>query len=75
MIPPKNLSTIYESLQQQNPKGCGAVKRRSIPKSLPEWSVLGFKDVNGNQLPQRSDIEARMIAPDGINGKELSFKK
>tara|TARA_Y100001970_G_scaffold285051_1_gene403750 strand:+ start:130 stop:1161 length:1032 start_codon:yes stop_codon:yes gene_type:complete len=69
VIPPKNLSTIYESLQQQNPKGCGAVKRRSIPKSLPEWSVLGFKDVNGNQLPQRSDIEARMIAPDGINGK------
>ena len=46
--------------------GC---KRRSVPKSLPEWSNLGFKTINDTQLPQRSDLEARLVAPDGINGR------
>ena len=69
VIPPKNIDEIYPSLQQANPKGCGAVKRRSIPKSLPEWSNLGFKTITKSELPQRLDLEARLIAPDGVKGR------
>ena len=69
VIPPENIEEIYPSLKQENPKGCGAVKRRSIAKSLPEWSNLGFKDINKSELPLRSDLEARLIAPDGIQGR------
>ena len=69
VTPPSNISEIIDSLKQNNPKGCGAVKSRSIPKSLPEWIELGFKDVNGNPLPTRSDLEARLVYPDGISGK------
>ena len=54
---------------QENPKGCGAVKRRSIQKSLPEWSELGFKTIQNTTLPQRSDLEARLVAPDGIEDR------
>ena len=68
-MPPKNIKNIYSSLQQKNPKGCGAVKRRSISKTLPEWSELGFKTINNTILPQRSDLEARLVAPDGIEGR------
>ncbi len=69
VIPPSNILEIIDSLKQNNPKGCGAVKSRSIPKSLPEWTKLGFKDTNGNPLPQRIDLEARLVYPDGVKGK------
>ena len=69
ILPPKNIESIYSSLQQINPKGCGAVKRRSIKKTLPEWSQLGFKNIDESMLPQRSDLEARLVSPDGINGR------
>ena len=69
VVPPENIEEIYTSLQQENPKGCGAVKRRSIAKSLPEWSNLGFKTITKSELPQRLDLEARLIAPDGVKGR------
>jgi len=67
--PPKNIEYIYPSLKQDNPKGCGAVKRRSIAKSLTEWSNLGFKTIENKQLPQRKNLEARLVAPDGLKGR------
>ena len=30
---------------------------------------MGFKDVNGNILPKRDDLEARLVSPDGIEGR------
>ncbi len=69
VLPPENIKTLYSSLEQKNPKGCGAVKRRSISKTLPEWSKLGFRSVNNTKLPQRSDLEARLVAPDGLEGR------
>jgi membrane-bound lytic murein transglycosylase B len=69
VLPPKNIKNFYSSLEQENPKGCGAVKRRSIPKTLPEWSKLGFKTINSTDLPKRADLEARLVAPDGIDGR------
>ena len=69
VIPPQNISKFYESLKQVNVKGCGAVKSRSIPKTLSEWSKLGFLDINYNLLPKRNDLEARLVSPDGIKGR------
>ena len=70
MLPPKNISSSFiDSIKQVNPKGCGAVKRRSIPKTLSEWSKLGFTKINGDPLPIRDDLEARLIMPDGIDGR------
>ena len=43
---------IYESFQQNNPKGCGAVKSRIVAKSLNEWSNLGFLTIDGKTLPK-----------------------
>ena len=66
---PENINTFYDDLKQLNPKGCGAVKSRSIPKKLTEWIDLGFKNIDGTDLPKRNDLEARLVAPDGINSR------
>ena len=68
IIPPKNINLIYSNLQQKNPKGCGAVKSRSIEKTLMEWNNLGFKTINDTTLPLRKDLRARLVAPDGLDG-------
>ncbi len=69
VLPPPNISKFYDSLKQKNPKGCGAVKSRSIPKTLFEWNSLGFKTIDGEILPKRDNLEARLIAPDGLEGR------
>ncbi len=69
VLPPSNISSIYQSFKQDNPKGCGAVKRRSKPMTLSKWSNLGFTKINGDPLPIRNDLEARLIMPDGLDGR------
>ncbi len=69
VTPPNNDEKFYEKFKQINPKGCGAVKSRSIPKKLTEWNKLGFRDINGNLLPNNNTINARLVAPDGVNGR------
>ena len=69
VLPPNNISSIYKAFEQDNPKGCGAVKRRSKPKTLSEWSKLGFKKIDGDPLPSRDDLESRLIMPDGVDGR------
>ncbi len=69
VIPPNDINEFFEQIQQTNPKGCGAVKSRSVAKSLNEWSNLGFLTIDGKTLPKRNDLEARLIAPDGTEGR------
>ena len=69
VLPPKNFASIVETFKQDNPKGCSAVKSRSIPKTLKEWSDLNFTNINGDPLPIRNDLESRLIMPDGIDGR------
>ena len=64
-----NYLTSINKNPQTNAKGCCAVKSRSIPKFLNEWSKLGFLSIDGQPLPSRNNLEARLIAPDGINGR------
>ena len=67
--PPININALFQKIQQDKPKGCSAVKSRSIPKKLSEWSELNFTNIDGTILPLRDDLEARLIAPDGIDGR------
>ena len=67
--PPKNFKKIYDNFKQKNPKGCGAVKSRSVSKSLKEWSDLGFTNIDGSSIPTKYGLEARLIAPDGLDGR------
>ena len=67
--PPENIEQIFDSLKQKNPKGCRAVKSRSVPKTLAEWQKLGFRNINNQDLPKRKDLQARLISPDGIKGR------
>ena len=69
VIPPNNISSIFNSLKQTNPKGCGAVKSRSVSKYLNEWQKLGFRSIENADLPKIKNIEARLVSPDGINGR------
>ena len=39
------------------------------PKKLLEWSDLGFLNIDKSSLPTRNNLEARLIAPDGIDGR------
>ena len=69
VLPPINLNSFYDDLKQENPKGCGAVKSRSVAKTLSEWNNLGFRKLNGDNLPNRNDLEARLIVPDSLKDK------
>ena len=69
VLPPKNIDLIYESLKQDSPKGCGAVKSRSKPYKLTHWINLGFTNIDGSTLPNRDNLEARLVSPDGVNGR------
>ena len=69
VLPPENIDLIYESLKQKNPKGCYAVKTMSVEKKLTEWNELGFRKIDGTNLPIYNNIKGRLVAPDGINGR------
>ena len=66
---PKNFNSFIDELKQVDPKGCGAVKSRTIVKTLFEWNKLGFTNLDGSALPNRKNLEARLIFPDGVEGR------
>ena len=66
---PKNFNSFANELKQVDPKGCGAVRSRTVVKTLYEWSKLGFTNLDGSALPNRRNLEARLIFPDGVEGR------
>ena len=68
VLPPNDINDIYNSLKQQNPKGCYAVKTMSVKKTLKEWFELGFKKLDNSNFSS-NDIHARLVAPDKIEGR------
>ena len=36
---------------------------------MNEWADLGFLTIDRKILPKRNDLEARLIMPDGIDGR------
>lgn len=41
----------------------------SIKKSLPEWSAMGVRAVNGSALPQKPEIVGSVVIPDDATGR------
>ena len=66
--PPENIDSMFETLKQENPKGCYAVKTMSIEKSKDEWIELGFTIKNKKMIGNTEDM-LRLVTPDGINGR------
>lgn len=42
---------------------------KKITKSLPEWSRLGIRNVDGSALPNDANVRAFVVVPQGANGK------
>jgi len=69
VLAPNNIDEIYENIKQKGAKGCSAVKSRSVAKTLSEWQKLGFRSIDGKDLPTNNNLEARLIAPDGTKNR------
>lgn len=68
---PKGFAAKLPSLMPADPpKGCRALKKLSVEKTLPEWSKLGITEANGAPLPQRP-LKASLVLPDGPGGAAL----
>lgn len=52
------------------PRGCRALRKLSIRKTLPEWQVLGVRRADGRALPKR-DLKASLALPEGPGGPAL----
>ena len=66
--PPINIDSFYDTLKQENPKGCYAVRTMSKEKNLSEWSNLGFKIKNEFAIDDSNPM-MKLVAPDGIDGR------
>jgi membrane-bound lytic murein transglycosylase B len=52
------------------PRGCRALKKLSVTKTLPEWSKLGVTRAGGKPLPTRP-LMASLVLPEGPQGPAL----
>lgn len=52
------------------PRGCRAMKKLSVERTLPEWSGLGVTRADGRPLPTRP-LKASLVQPDGPDGAAL----
>jgi membrane-bound lytic murein transglycosylase B len=52
------------------PRGCRALKKLSVAKTLPEWSKLGVTRTDGKPLPTRP-LMASLVLPEGPEGPAL----
>jgi membrane-bound lytic murein transglycosylase B len=54
----------------ERPKGCRALAKISVQKTLPEWAALGIRRADGGPLPPRP-LKASLVVPEGAEGPAL----
>ena len=59
-----------EFMPKERPKGCRALRKLSVAKTLPEWHALGVRKADGGPLPSRP-LSASLVLPDGPGGPAL----
>ncbi len=42
----------------------------TVQKSFTQWQALGVRRFNGDDLPERDDIKASLLMPDGLAGRK-----
>ena len=70
--PPQNIDSLYDSLKQENPKGCYAVKTMSKEKPFYKWIELGFK-FNENEIFIENAIRKKNIFIENDGKEKLDF--
>lgn len=61
---------VADQMPANPPKGCRALKKLSVQRTLPEWSKLGVTRADGSPLPTRP-LKASLVLPDGRGGPAL----
>ncbi|MDX1482967.1 MAG: lytic murein transglycosylase [Alphaproteobacteria bacterium] len=57
-------------MPQDKPRGCRALRKLTVAKTLPEWHAMGLRRADGGPLPTRP-LEASLVLPDGPGGPAL----
>ena len=68
-LPKVSLCTPTFNRRPFIPMLINCMNRQTYPKKLIEWDKLGFKNIDGSDLPQNNNLEARLVSPDGIEGR------
>ncbi len=67
---PQNVRAGFAAMARTEGSGCRAMKRDiSTSKSLGDWMALGVKRIDGRALPNRPDLNANLVMPDGTDGR------
>lgn len=41
---------------------------RDVKRPISEWAAMGVRGMNGKALPEKKNIEASLITPEGADG-------
>lgn len=69
-LPPGFEARMAALMPADPPKGCTALRKLSVEKTLPEWSKLGVTNPDGSPLPKR-EVPASLALPEGPGGPAL----
>ena len=69
-LPPGFEEILPGLMPKSRPKGCRALKKLSVAKTLPEWQALGIRRLDGGALPARA-LKASLVLPDAPGGPAL----
>jgi membrane-bound lytic murein transglycosylase B len=69
-LPPGFDESLSGLMPKSRPKGCRALRKLSVAKTLPEWQALGIVSLDGSALPDRP-LKAWLALPDGPGGPAL----
>jgi membrane-bound lytic murein transglycosylase B len=66
-LPPGFGEKVQSLMPKKRPRGCRALRKLSISKTLPEWHAMGIRRADGAPLPSRL-LKASLLLPDGPEG-------
>ena len=66
-LPPDFGPRLIGLMPKTPPKGCRALRKLSVSKTLPQWQALGIRQIDGNPLSS-NPIKASLVLPDGPGG-------
>ena len=66
-LPPGFADKLAGLMPKTPPKGCRALRKLSVSKTLPQWQALGIRQIDGNPLSS-NPIKASLVLPDGPGG-------